>query len=431
MRMTMRAVLAGAALLAMASTAAAQETAAEFRRLRGEVARLATLGNLEAAADLAAQADALVPNHPAMILNRARLATGMGDPTEGVRHLRRYADAGLVVDIPDGSPLSALAGTRGYDAALARIESNRQPVGAARLGVVARLPGMNLTESVAWDPVHRRWLVSQIAGRTILSVGGDGSTTPWLAEVPQTGGLLGLAVDARRGWVWVASAPLPPAVKTAEGWTLPRSALLRVELATGRINAWFEAPNDGADHLFGDIALGPDGTVYVADSTGAILHLRPEAESTLETLLAPGALASPQGMTVTPDGKALIAADYSTGLHRIDLATGVTIRMEAPADASLIGVDGLTRDGTALYVIQNGVAPQRVLRLTLDPGWTAIERVEVIAANLPEIDEPTTGLVHDGGLVFVSRSQWSDFDDDGAPKPGADGPAIIARLRLD
>jgi sugar lactone lactonase YvrE len=177
--------------------------------------------------------------------------------------------------------------------------------------------------------------------------------------------------------------------------------------------------------------LGPDGTVYVADSTGAILRLRPRAEATLETLLAPGALASPQGMAVTPDGRALIVVDYSSGLHRIDLATGASVRLGAPPGASLIGVDGLTRDGDALYAIQNGVAPQRVLRLTLNPAWTAIEGVEVIAANLPEMDEPTTGLVHDGGLVFVSRSQWSDFDEDGAPKPGADGPAIIARLRLD
>jgi hypothetical protein len=210
MRMMMRAVLAGAALLTMTSTAAAQSDVAEFRRLRGEVARLATLGDLEAAADLAAQADALVPNHPAMILNRARLANGLGDATEGVRHLRRYAEAGLVIDIPDGSPLSALSGTPGYDAALARIEGNRRPVGEARLSALARLPGMNLTESVAWDPAHRQWLVSQIAGRTILAIGSDGVARPWLAEVPQTGGLLGLAVDAQRGWVWVASAPLPP-----------------------------------------------------------------------------------------------------------------------------------------------------------------------------------------------------------------------------
>jgi len=57
-----------------------------------------------------------------------------------------------------------------------------------------------------------------------------------------------------------------------------------------------------------------------------------------------------------------------------------------------------------------------VLKLTQDAGWTSILAVEVLAANLPMIDEPTTGLVRNRELVFVSRSQWSDFDGDGAQR---------------
>ena len=57
--------------------------------------------------------------------------------------------------------------------------------------------------------------------------------------------------------------------------------------------------------------------------------------------------------------------------------------------------------------------------------------MEVLAANLPQIDEPTTGLVHNGELVFVSRSQWSDFDGDGTPRADSPEPALISRLRLD
>ncbi|MFC5373372.1 hypothetical protein ACFPIF_12440 [Brevundimonas faecalis] len=60
-----------------------------------------------------------------------------------------------------------------------------------------------------------------------------------------------------------------------------------------------------------------------------------------------------------------------------------------------------------------------------------IDRVEVLAANLPQIDEPTTGVLHDGHLVFVARSQWSDFAADGGLRTAEPQPAIIARLRLD
>jgi sugar lactone lactonase YvrE len=164
--------------------------------------------------------------------------------------------------------------------------------------------------------------------------------------------------------------------------------------------------------------------------TGELLVLKPDAVA-LEVLLPAGTLGSPQGMAVTPDGTALIVADYSSGLWRVDRATGVAIRLPQPAIDSLIGVDGLTTDGRYLYGFQNGVAPQRVLKLTLDADWRRIVTVEILAANLPMIDEPTTGLVRNRELVFVSRSQWSDFGGDGAQTTAAPEPAIIARLTLD
>lgn len=430
MRTMIGAAVAGLALLGLASAAAAQSDVAAFRRLRAEGVAAANADDITTANDRLAQADALIPNHPGMMLMRARLAAQGPNPADGLAHLRRYADAGLVVDPSRDPALSQLAGTPGYDEAVARIAANRAPVGADRLTVVTTAPAGGLAESVARDEARGRWLVSQIANRTILAIHDDGYSEQFLADIPVTGGILGLAIDAERGWVWAASAPLPPATHGLDEVMLPRTALLRIELETGRINAWFDAPA-GDGHAFGDVALGPDGTAYVADATGEIFRVRPVMEGALETVVPTGHIASPQGMVVTPDGKGLIVADYSSGLHRFDLATGAVARLAQPADASLIGVDGLASDGTAIYAMQNGVAPQRVLKLTLDAGWTRIDAVEVLAANLPEIDEPTTGLVHDGGLVFVSRSQWSDFEETGALKEGADGPAIIARLRLD
>lgn len=432
MRTMIGAAVAGLALLGLVSAAAAQSDVAEFRRLRAEGVAAANADDITTANDRLAQADALIPNHPGMMLMRARLAAQSGDAAGGVAHLRRYADAGLVVDPARDPALASLAGTSGYDEAVARLAANRAPVGAGQLSRVASLPGGYLVESVARDEARGQWLVSSIAGRTIMAVSDEGAIKPWLAETPVTAGILGLTVDAERGWAWAASAPVPPATAHwPEGSAPPRTALLRIELATGRINAWFEAPNDGAEHSFGDVTQGPDGTVYVADTSGSVFRIRPTVGATLEAVVTPGPIASPQGMVATPDGAALIVVDYSSGLHRVDLDSGAVARLAAPAEASLIGIDGLATDGRAIYAFQNGVAPQRVLKLTLDAGWTRIDAVEVLAANLPEIDEPTTGLVHDGGLVFVSRSQWSDFEETGALKEGADGPAIIARLRLD
>jgi hypothetical protein len=148
-------------------------------------------------------------------------------------------------------------------------------------------------------------------------------------------------------------------------------------------------------------------------------------------LVAAGRLGSPQGLAPTPDGQALVVADYSSGLWRVARAGGEPVRMAAPDDAVLIGIDGLVSDGRSLYALQNGVSPQRVLKLTLNSAWTRIDQVQVLAANLSQIAEPTTGLILDGDLVFVARSQWSDFAADGSLRTSTPDPAIIARLRLD
>ncbi len=98
-----------------------------------------------------------------------------------------------------------------------------------------------------------------------------------------------------------------------------------------------------------------------------------------------------------------------------------------PANLTLLGVDGLVRDGDGLIAVQNGVNPQRILRLALSPDGARITAASVLAANLPQLDEPTGGAMLDGRFVFVARSQWSDFGDDGLKTP-APAPAQLMGL---
>lgn len=417
--------------LCVASPGLAQEAAetdvAAFQRLRAEGVAAANADDLTTASARLTEADRLIPNHPGLMLMRARLAAGAGQPEEAIAQVRRYADAGLVVDLAGDRALSTLLGQPGYDALAAAIEINRAPVGADRLTSLAAIPGGGLVESVARDEARGRWLVAMVRGRTIMALDDAGAVSPFLVPDAEIGGVLGLAMDAQAGVLWAATAPVLPALHGRAADAPPlASALLKIEAASGRVLARYPAP--GAEQMLGDVSLGPDGTVHVAG--GDLFQLRPGGEA-LEVLLPAGLMRSPQGMAVTPDGAALIVADYSSGLWRVERASGAAVRLEAPANASLIGVDGLISDGRFLYALQNGTAPQRVLKLAPDADWSRIEAVEVLAANLPPLDEPTTGLVHDGELVFVSRSQWSDFDGEGALRTPTPKPALISRLRLD
>lgn len=403
---------------------------AEFRSLRTQAVSAANDGDLALAATRLAEAEALIANHPGLMLLRARVAASDDQPVIAVAQLARYADAGLTLDLDTDAALSALVDTPGYAEVATRIARNHEPVGADRVSPLATVPGAVLVESLVRDAARGRWLVSQVAGRTIVALDDQGTVTPFLGPDPRVSGVLGLALEPSGETLWATTAALPPATH-GQAEATPAPALLRIDVASGRITGTWPAPADGRDRAFGDLVRGPDGSLFIADGTaGEILRLRPGAAA-LETLVAAGTFGSPQGMVVTPDGRALIVADYSSGLWRVDLGRGAATPLAAPADASLIGIDGLTTDGRSLYAIQNGTRPQRILKLIPDSEWTRLTAVTTLAANLPTLDEPTTGLVDRGRLVFVARSQWSDFADDGSLRAGPPAPALIVQLQLD
>jgi hypothetical protein len=104
----------------------------------------------------------------------------------------------------------------------------------------------------------------------------------------------------------------------------------------------------------------------------------------------------------------------------------------APPETTVLGIDGLVRqDHHHLLGVQNGVAPPRIVRLTLSPDGSAITEVTPVDRYLPEASEPTQGVVIDDAFVYLANSPWSNYDDAGAPRAGATWPApLLLRLPL-
>lgn len=413
-------LLAMAAVLSLAPRASLAEgpDLVRFRQLRAEGVAAANAADLTTAALRLAEARAILPAHPGMILMQAQVAEAQGDGAGALGHLDAYARLGLT--------LSA-AGQAGFPTALAApdavrvteaLSRNARPVG--RTEPRAARSDFLLLEGVAAMPGADNLLVSSIREHTIYRVDSEGAFHPYLPG-DQALGVYGLAIDATSDRLWAAAAGSEEAVG-ADSDQRGRTELMEIELSSGRVVAR-HAPPPAAERNFGDVAVGPEGTVAVSDSIhGEVFLLRPGATA-LQALVPAGVLGSPQGMVFSPDGRTLLVADYSTGLHRIDLTTETLDGVAAPVDTTLIGVDGLalTPDGS-VWAVQNGGAPNRVLRLSLSPDWRTITAVSVAAANLDDMNQPSGIAATIDGLVLIQQSQWS--------RVGAEGDQAVAVISM-
>lgn len=280
-----------------------------------------------------------------------------------------------------------------------------------------------IAEGVATGPGDSL-LVSGVHGRTVLIRRGD-RFLPWLrpGRFAPIGGLFGMEVDARRNRLWIAEVG---GVDVPGGSGVRSNAILEVEWRSGKLLARHVLPKDDRDRWLGDLALSRDGSIYASDSKGGgLFRLTPGG--TLR-LIAQTALESPQGLVETADGKALIVADYATGLHHIALADGAD-RLIEPGKAQLRGIDGLERDGAALVATQNGTVPNRLLRITLTRDETGVTAVDELARGPAGMDDVALGTIVGRNFLFVAHSQWSETGADGQ-FTSTPAPARIASAPL-
>lgn len=197
------------------------------------------------------------------------------------------------------------------------------------------------------------------------------------------------------------------------------SAVFAFDIATGKLVQRYALPADGKPKAPNDFAIGENGDVYVTDSLGSGIYKIRAGGTSVEQLVAPGVFRSPQGLGFGPSGR-LYVADWGYGLFWVD-AGGQRHEVDGPADASLLGIDGLVLRGREIFVTQNGIEPPRVTRLELDAAGDRVERARILDMNDPEFAEPTLGVLVGDDFYIIGKSQWGQFDE----KTGAFDPAKL------
>jgi sugar lactone lactonase YvrE len=220
-----------------------------------------------------------------------------------------------------------------------------------------------------------------------------------------------MAVDPRRDLLWVASAAVPE-MRDAAPAELGRSALLAYDLDSRALKHRFVLDDGPGPHALGDLVVLRDGSVYATDSRGGMLYALDPATGKFTAATKPGELASPQGLALSRDRRALYVADYTQGLYRFDLESRALSRLEVDPEICAYGIDGLSVYEGDLIAIQNGIRPHRVVRLRLADRGRRVSSARVLAASLREFEEPTLGVVVDDDFYFIANSQWNRFDKD-------------------
>jgi hypothetical protein len=114
----------------------------------------------------------------------------------------------------------------------------------------------------------------------------------------------------------------------------------------------------------------------------------------------------------------------------VDVTSGRITWITHTDSLALAGIDGMYRVGNDLIVVQNGLEPNRIMRLTLDPSMRRVVHATTLVRGAGA-SSLTHATVEGGWLYFIAKSGWERAADDGAMTAAgaADAPAI-ERMRI-
>ena len=355
------------------------------------------------------------PSQQTYVWSLAVIAAAQRDTATLRVALTRYADLGLGRDLSTQPAFTPYKESRWFELLRAAHDGNRAMLANSRTRAV--LPDSTIwPEGVDFDPRSGNFYVGSIRRRTIVEVLPNGSTRElWPREQKGIGAVMGVRVDTGRKVLWATLTGLPQMSGFVPTDTAI-AALIQVRARDGTILKRWDLPV--GHHVLGDLALGPDGAVYVSDSRDPVLYRLRSHTDTIEAIRHP-LFRSLQGIAVAPDGRVVYVADYSHGILRVDVASGSVTRVADPPNSTTLGCDGIVWFENSIVAVQNGVVPPRIMRFRLDPTGHRIVGADVLDRNFEVADEPTIGTIAGREFVYVANSQWEKYSEDGALNPGA------------
>ena len=333
-------------------------------------------------------------NDPELMYLLARAQALSGRPGDALVMLRRLADLGVATDAATSEDFARVRRLKEWPdlaARLAGIPAPAAPATAPDTALVppaAVAPGASASSmafetagldpvALAHDAVSRRFVLADRRGRRLVVVDEVSRHVVTFVSAESSGfldDLTSVAIDARRGDLWVASVARDGAA----------SALHKLQLVSGRVLQELHPPEDAGSVRFVAVAVAPDGIAYALDGAGSRLYRARPGARALELALRLDAR----------DATALAAADdrvlyvaAAGGLLRVDVGSRASAVVASAPDVA--GFDALAWRAGSLVGLQRASAGHAIVRVVLDAAGTRVRSRTVLATS----DHPVVGAL--------------------------------------
>lgn len=312
---------------------------------------------------------------------------------------------GLAYDFSLVETTRNIRGTEVFDYVNDLMKVAATPVGESEL--LFTLPdSIKGPEAIAWDESRGAYLVGTNIDGSIIAVNSEGETTELLKANSENGlwAIFDILIDQGRNRLWVSSAAIP-GFSGFDPIDKGRSALFEFNLETLDLIHRYPVPVDGRPHILGNMVSNQQGDIFIADRLYPFVFKKPVNEQKIKAIMASREMVSMRGVAMQPDGRIMYLADREMGIMVVDIEAGRAGALQLPANLNLGGIDGMYLWENRLVIIQNGIKPQRVMRLQLDASGTRVESVQPLAVAQPDFDYPSFGTIKGKDLVYFANSQ--------------------------
>jgi len=335
-------------------------------------------------------------------------AAQLGKMPTAYNYMHVMQQQGLSFDFNSTEDTVKIRKTEVYDYLNGLLIEAGKPMGEGR--VAFTLPETTMRpESIAWDDGRGAFLAGTLDTGVVFAVTPGGKTKELLRASEKNGilAITGLAVDTARNRLWLSSAGVPAFIGLPAA-DLGRAALLEFDLKKLKLLNRFDIPVDGLPHVPGRIAVTPQGDVYFIDRAVPMVFRKLEGGAAVEPFMANADMTGFKDMALSDTGNRIYIADAALGILVADIEAKTSTMLGVPETLNVGGISGLMYSEGSLLMLQNGITPQRLMRLSLAPTGLDVATVTPLAIALEQFSSPAFGVVNNGAIYYFAEGNKSD-----------------------